>query len=165
MGRKSVWNNGRPDLKAHSLTAFLSIPQDNSKALKEEQTQVALLFLSRGPGLTPQLSSDPGRTWIPCPSCPVQLPVDSAAPPALARKQTQTLPSNTGHNTWLRFSADAQGSCLERAGLCRRFRAPWCPRLSPLVRVDHQVVQAFPCETAHSLWTLSYCWSGIAKVS
>lgn len=36
VGRKNVWNNGQPDLKAHSSTAFLSIPQYNGKALKKE---------------------------------------------------------------------------------------------------------------------------------
>lgn len=36
VGRKNVWNNGQPDLNAHSSTAFLSIPQYNGKALKKE---------------------------------------------------------------------------------------------------------------------------------
>jgi len=46
VGRKNVWNNGQPDLKAHSSTASLSIPQYDGKALKKEQTQVLLPFIS-----------------------------------------------------------------------------------------------------------------------
>lgn len=40
VGRKNVWKNGQPDLKARSSTAFLSIPQHKGEALKKEQTQV-----------------------------------------------------------------------------------------------------------------------------